>query len=413
MDFFTSPKDLKGWIRIQESPDSAASKILEIVGKDQEQDIVDTCRQIFKDKDEKTSDNASEVLFGVLAKYHLTQIKEGNNMNDKLKKQAQIMRQPGQYSMPLRICPKLPFSVGNKLISTYNCRHYCLDSIVFDDDPERVYCAEALWRRHVMDKFAREFKNEEGKWVGGYINSRFQVFHDDGGNQMELAHGEKTRTPRPHQYSTERRLSEGRGEKTQDITASSNKIIKLASVDDKTTTNDVIYNMFDDILAMKEAGVSDEDILYKVSDHYGKSVVEVAKIKQFATKQSKIHDGLIYSYDIKKNAQVNPNSVSPAERLTMVTKQNIQAVNMADGQAVTLQIDTPVVMISKDPRQNVLEIVDGPDVGKRVSIPSGANVEQIFGTLEDTVGKIQEAAQEVGLNDEENQGQNLNNPVEK
>ena len=204
MEFFTSPEDLKGWVKTQESPDEAALKIMDIIGKNEEMDIVDTCRAIFEGEQETGVDNASKILFSVLAKHNLTEIKEGK-MNDKLKKEAQIMRQPGEYDMPLRICPKLPFSVGKRLISTYNCRHYCLDSVVFDDDPERIYCAEALWRRHVADKFSREWKDKDGKWVGGYINERFQVYKDDGGNQMELANDERTRKPRPHQYSIERR----------------------------------------------------------------------------------------------------------------------------------------------------------------------------------------------------------------
>jgi hypothetical protein len=408
MDFFTSPKDLKGWVRIQESPDSAATKILEIVGKEEEQDIVDTCRQIFKEDNDNAdnADNASKILFGVLAKHNLTQVKEGKNMDNKLKKQAQIMRQPGEYSMPLRVCPKLPFSVGKKLISTYNCRHYCLDSLVFDDDPGRVYCAEALWRRHVMDKFSREFKDKDGKWVGGYINSRFQVFHDDGGNQMELAHGERSRKPRPHQYSTERRLSEGRGEKTIDLTSSNNRqMVKLASVDDQK--EDAVYKIFDDIVEMREAGLSDEDILYRVSEHYGRSITDVARIHKVVTKQASSHNGLIYSYDnsskINKKAQL-------ANGLTMIAKQNVQATNITNGQGITLKIETPVVMVSNGSNGAVFEIVDGPDAGQRVNVAKDVNLDTVFGTIEDAAGKIQEAAQETGLNDENMVNQNSQVP---
>ena len=228
MDFFTSPQDLKGWVKSQESGDSAAQKIIELIGPQEEQDIVETCRAIYEQED----NNASEVLFEVLAKHNLTQIKEGD-MKGKMRREADSGIQRGQaplyQSMPLRVCPKLPYSAGKRVISTWNCREHCLDSIVLDDDPLRVYCAEALWRRHVMDKFSREFKDKEGKWVGGYINERFQVFHDDGGNQMELANEERTRKPRPHQYSIERRLSEGRGEETYDLTAASQKLVKVFS----------------------------------------------------------------------------------------------------------------------------------------------------------------------------------------
>jgi len=409
MDFFTSPQDLKGWVRIQQSPDFAATKILEIIGKEEEQDIVDTCRQIYKKEDENNADNASQVLFGVLAKHNLAQIKEGTSMNNKLIKEAQMMRgeSPLYQAMPMRVCPKLPFSQGKRLISTYNCRHYCLDSLVFDDDPIRVYCAEALWRRHVMDKFSREFKDKDGKFVGGYINSRFQVFHDNGGNQMELANEERTRKPRPHQYSTERRLSEGRGEETYDLTASSHQMIKLAAVAEKDEVKDetqnTVYRIFDDIVDMKEAGFSDEDILYKTAEHYGKSIPDVALIYKLAMKQVQTHNGLIYSYDsskMKKEAQ----AVLP-EHSTMVTKRDVQVTNVADGRGITLRMETPVVMVSNDVNRSIFEVVDGPDAGQKVSIPQGVNASDVFGIIEDAAGKIQDAAQEVGLNEGTTKGQ--------
>ena len=262
MQFFTSPEDLRKWVKVQESPDSASQRIMKIVGGEKQQDIIDTCRNIFEEKDSST---AAKVLYQILAKYNLVEIREGT-MQNKMIREAQIMRQPGEYDMPLRVCPKLPFSVGKRLISTYNCRHYCLDSLVLDDDPNRVYCAEALWRRHVMDKFSREFKNDEGKWVGGYINERFQVNHDFSGNQMGLSHGERTRKPRPHQYSTERRLEEARGAETTDLTASSQKMVKLASAETPKEENNV-YQIFNDIIEMRESGLCDEDILIKISEH--------------------------------------------------------------------------------------------------------------------------------------------------
>ena len=145
MNFFTSSADLMKWVQSQDSSDSAAKRIIGVVGSEKQQDILEICRAIIEEKD---SLSAAKVLYQILAKYNLVEIREGN-MKNKIVKEAQIMRQPGEYDMPLRVCPKLPYSVGKRLISTYNCRHYCLDSIVLDDDPDRVYCAEAMWRRHV------------------------------------------------------------------------------------------------------------------------------------------------------------------------------------------------------------------------------------------------------------------------
>jgi len=381
MDFFTSPEDLKGWVKTQKSPDQAAIKIMEIIGGDEEQDIVDTCKAIFEGDQEANVDNASKILFSVLAKHNITQMKEGK-MNNKLKKEAQIMRQPGQYDMPLRICPKLPYSVGKRLISTY---------------PLRVYCAETLWRRHVMDKFSREWKNDEGKWVGGYINDRFQVYYHDGGNLMELSNTERTRKPRPHQYSIERRLSEGRGEETYDLTAkvSSDKIIKLASVgiedDDKAS------KMFSDIINMKEVGLSDEDIISKVAEHYNEKITIVAKFHQVAMKQFHRHANVLYACDhskVQKTAQAN---ILP-EKSTMVTQRDVNVVNVADGKAQVLKIETPVVRLSSG-NSPVFEIVDGPDVGQKFKLANELEMNDVFGMVDGSDGTIQDAAEELGLNE--------------
>lgn len=402
MQFFTSPEDLRGWVKIQDSPDLAASKILDLIGSDDEQDVVDTCREIFNGEKSDDVNNASKILFGVLAKHNLTELtKEGKMENNKIKKEAQMMRQDSVYGqMPMRICPKLPFSVGKRLISTYNCRHYCLDSIVFDDDPLRVFCAEAIWRRHVMDKFSREWKDKDGKWVGGYINDRFEVSHDQSGNQMELANGERTRKPRPHQYSTERRLSEGRGEETFDLTASSNKVIKLASTDKDNNYNpndDKIFQMFSDIIDMKEAGISDEDILSKVSDHYNESIFNVAKVHKMASKQLKVHNGVVYAYGdtvMSKTSQVQgtlPNNS------TLISKDNIEVISLEDGKKTLLKMETPFVMVENG-QNPVYQIVEGADAGRRFKLVNASD-SIAFGSIDDAEGSIQEAADELGLNE--------------
>ena len=241
--FFTSPADLAKWLKDNnQNATEAATRLLNIVQDGRyEQDIHESCRRIFAGTDE----GASGILHGILARYDITdatvaevdakmrkvyaanELYRNNTVTaatrDKMIKEAQIMRQPGEYIMPLRICPKLPKqSAGQQLISTYNCRHYCLDSIVLDENPLRVICAEAMWRRHVMDKFSREWQDPKtGNLVGGYINERFYVFPDAGtpanpdvdrfhGNNMRLGPNERTRVARPHEYSIERRMQEQR-----------------------------------------------------------------------------------------------------------------------------------------------------------------------------------------------------------
>jgi len=239
--FFKSTSDLVAWVK-NLGAHKAATAIANIpkVGDANLMDIAETTKRICEANDS----NAAETLFDLLksagvanddvekaeASADHVQVAEdllkrkviSNDEYQQMVKQAQIMRQPGEYDMPLRICPKLPWSVGKKLISTYNCRHYCLDGIVLDDDPTRVYCGELLWRRHVADKFSQEYQDRKtGEWVGGYVNDRFFKFPDagtpanpdvprNGGNPMSLKPGERTRIPRPHQWSTERRMQEAR-----------------------------------------------------------------------------------------------------------------------------------------------------------------------------------------------------------
>jgi len=468
MQFFTSPEDLKSWVQSQKSADSASLNIMEVIGKNSEKDIVDTCRSIFS----KTgnSDHAAKILFDVLSQYDITQIREGK-MKDKLVKQAQaVMRQDALYSnLDMRICPKLPKqSAGHGLISTYNCRHYCLDSLVFDDDPNRVYCSEALWRRHIMDKFSREFKDKEGKWVGGYINQRFQVFRDDGGNQMELAHGERTRKPRPHQFSTERRLSEGRGEETYDLTASSeNKFVKVASVIsvDSKEEND-IYKMFDDIIEMKQSGMNEEDIICKVSEHYNVSIPKASQVHKLANIMLERHNRIAYAHTFSKissktSSEQYPlfDSLSPElkrkallqwsgeldamekkyagnkeqlirditiasskkkikisqmdlpEKSTLVTKKDMEIKVVENGKETILKIETPVVMISNGSNP-VFHITGGPSAGVNFTLKNANDVVDGFGIEDEGEDQIQEAADELGLNESLPSVQNAEPPAQ-
>jgi len=376
MEFFTNPEDVSGWVKSQSSADEAATKIIEIIGRGDEQDIVDTCRSIYEDKNEE----ASEVLFGVLASNNLAK-RITADKKGKMIKEAQSQRMGLYNDMEKRICPKLPRN--NNIISTWNCREHCLDSMVLDDDPDRVYCKEALWRRHVMDKFSREFKNKEGKWVGGYINERFQVMQDDGGNPMELANGERTRKPRSHQYSTERRLEEARGEKTKSITASvqdNGKTIKLASKEKYNNENDEkIYGIFNDIIEMNEAGLSYEDILTKVSEHYSMSITSVASIHKMAMQKLQVHSGTKYAY----------NSAQKMEKTS-----GLESVESPSGGMLTVDtISTQSGMIQPNTKMEVVDLDAGVFRvdGQEVVLSNPMDVQKMIPQ------DIQDASEEVGL----------------
>jgi len=178
------------------------------------------------------------ILTGNKAKEVLGSSGKNQGMNKPLTKQAFYMVDPVPFTMRTRICPKLRPSTG-QLVSTAICREKCLDGIYFDDDPDGVYCAETLFRKHIIDKFSREWMDKKtGEWVGGYINSRFHVFPTAGtpanpdvertqGNKMQLALDERSRVARPHEYSTERRLQEQRE-------PGSTKSLTLKTMDDTT-----------------------------------------------------------------------------------------------------------------------------------------------------------------------------------
>jgi hypothetical protein len=329
--FFTSPTDLARWVRESNSSYQEASrKIIIAIGSNKnEQDVIETTKRIFSNNN---TEEASKVLFEVLSNYNITEqnVKEAVDKcdkaitanalekykvitaeeKDKMIKEAQIMRQPGEYPMPLRVCPKLPFSVGKRLISTYNCRHYCLDSLVFDEDPERVYCAEALWRGHVMDKFSREWEDAKtGDLVGGYINNRFYVFPDAGtpdnpdvakdhGNRMSLKPWERSRIPRKHEWSVERRLQEQRDpDSTKSITLSaaiigSQNMIKLASSDE--IKKEKVISIFSESIDLNNNGISKEDAVLQLSEKYNHPIEKVVAIQSMALKKMSNHQADIY-----------------------------------------------------------------------------------------------------------------------
>ena len=314
MKFFTSLKDLNKWVIEQGDPTIAAQKIVEVIGEQDTLSVRDGCQAIFKanKKEGKGAEISNEIeesegLFSVLARYNITEMvitSEVNLMNNKIDKfsNADFPIREAQVTRP----PSSPYTGredDNKYVGTpwrrdrdaiYDFTHRNPDMLSFDDDPHRVYSGEALWRRYVMDKFYRDYKDEKGRVVGGFINDRFKVFHDLGGNQMELANGERTRKPRPHQYSIERRLEEARGTKTEDIlplraAAGDIRVVITGSEENPAKASDIKYasateegyievpceccedddiaKAFVDILDMHEAGVDDKEIILKVSSH--------------------------------------------------------------------------------------------------------------------------------------------------
>ncbi len=329
MEFFVNPEDLQGWVKSRSSANDASKTILDLIGKGDETDVSQTCDTIYNG-DEKEAKDASNILFGVLAKNNLAKFEKTSKVEVNMKKEAQKSapesRQRNDWVRGSR-------NKWNRVIDGFNegtpwrtdrdkfydFTHYYTDAITFDEDPNRVYSGEAIWRKYVMDKFTAESQNKDGKWVGGYINDRFYVFPDagtpsnpdvprDGGNQMGLPPGIKTRKPRPHQYSVERRLEEARGSKTSDIeafTSQTSKMVKIASKDKPEMDNDKIYSMIKDVLDMREAGIKYDTILEEVSNHYDASIMGVANIDKIAQTLKNKHAGIAYS--IMKVSQIQPN----------------------------------------------------------------------------------------------------------
>lgn len=441
-DFFRSPDDLLGWIKSRPSSEEAASSLVDViktyhkdvaVGDEDANDMVEGCRRIFDSKDEREVQDAATILFGVMAKHNLASIKkEASNMK---KEAQQVSKQRngwlrGDRNKWNRVVDG--FNEGtpwrDDRDKMFNFTHYYTDAISFDEDPTKVYSGEALWRMYIMDKFSREYMNKEGKWVGGYINDRFYVFPDagtpanpdaprDGGNQMGLALGERTRKPRPHQWSTERRLEEARKNDPKDLEVTSSsfgKVTKLSGnikgSDDKN--NDKIYQIFVDDMDMIEAGVDYGKRIELLSNHYDAMITGVAEIDRFARNMIEKHSGIAYS--MMKTA--------------VQTIQLGQDVSLQDGS--TLRAGDTVVLVGENGGMYNYQIASGEKAGTNFSvtadiaqqinpsqgtpnvqnvgvdksnIASPQSVAQGAGSSEEP--DINDAASEVGLNDTEEPSQ--------
>lgn len=102
-----------------------------------------------------------------------------------------------------KYCPKI-----RKAVNCFICRNHCLDGLIVDDG--EVLCAEAIWRQVVADKFSREYRDAQGNWVGGYLNKRFEIHHDDGGHPALIVPGKRANPIHEDAWSLEKRLAEMR-----------------------------------------------------------------------------------------------------------------------------------------------------------------------------------------------------------
>jgi hypothetical protein len=70
---------------------------------------------------------------------------------------------------------------------------------------------EAIWRRNIMDKFSRPYRNKEGEWVGGYLNKRFEIDRNiPATSNYQMKPGQRRRPILPAYGNTEARLQEAR-----------------------------------------------------------------------------------------------------------------------------------------------------------------------------------------------------------
>lgn len=418
MQFFTSPEDLSGWVRAQPTADEAATKLLDIFKGEQpkpsgEEDIIETCREIYQEDEDG---NASKVLFGVLAKHNLTQVKAAKGV-EKMNKEAQSAVQSRQRNNWVRgnrnkwnrvvdgFNEGTPWRVDRDKF--YNFTHYYTDDIHFDDDPSHVYSGEAIWRMYIMDKFTADYQDKDGRVVGGYINDRFHRFPTAGtpanpdvdrlqGNQMELALGERTRKPRPHQYSVERRLEEARGNETYDleaIVANAKAVIKIAGKQPEDKDADKIYNIFKDTLDMREAGIDYPTILEAVSDHYKVSIMGVAQIDKIAQDLKAKHEGMLYVSDCSPSLKAFAQNAQYESHNLQINDPNGATGMDQGGQSIRLPTGT---VITKIPATNMYEVVEDPIGGLQGTRVQFADMNFQVSSM----GSVQDAAAEVGLVDD-------------
>jgi len=71
---------------------------------------------------------------------------------------------------------------------------------------------ETMWRGNIMDKYSRPYRDKDGKWVGGYINKRFEVdYNIPNTNDYQLKPGQLRKPILPEYGNTESRMEVARG----------------------------------------------------------------------------------------------------------------------------------------------------------------------------------------------------------
>jgi len=375
--YWQNAEDIKRWVASKGTAALATKELMDIIQKasntvPQEDSISETCKAIIEHPE---NEEAPKALLGILASHRLA-----GNLNKKTDKSEGVKMQKQAQDMPSQSRQRNGWVRGmrnkwNRIVDGFNegtpwrtdrnkffnFTHYYTDAISFDEDPTRVYSGEALWRMYIMDKFYADYQDKDGKVVGGYINDRFHRFPTAGtpavpdtdrfgGNSMELANGERTRKPRPHQYSTERRLEEARGNETYDLEVAAStgfeRIVKIASTLDPERKDDRVYNILKDTLEMREAGIDYKTMLNAVADHYEASVLGVAQIDKFGQDMVKKHqkvayhvtqadntDGLVTIGQLLRDPQnlVGKNVTIPKDGAQVISADTKQVVNVPGG----------------------------------------------------------------------------------
>ena len=417
--YFSGAKDLVAWIINEGSPERAAEKLntfLTSQGAQEQLSIIEACRAIFNDKKDEKS---AEVLMQLISKY------TDENTTKKVVTAQTETRQKNEWEHGMRnkwsrithqYNDGTPWRLQRDQM--YDKTHYATDEIKFDSDPNHIYSGEAIWRMYIMDKYSAEQQDENGKWVGGYINDRFYVFPTagtpanpdvprDGGNQLQLKPNERTRKPRKQTWSTERRLEEARGNKLEDLmvtTASTVKTIsKISSkilAPERNTSK--TYQVFKDSLDMKEAGFDYENRIIKISEHYHLPLTYVAQIDAVAQKLAAKHDGLFY--ELEKTALARHNE-------TFVANVDLEAIDVNTNQPTIIPSGSTLIA-QTNPEGTIYHINDGADAGKTVAIH---NISGLSSRDNDVDGHlIQDAALDVGLDEspEDKTPVEVSNPVE-
>jgi hypothetical protein len=238
-----------------------------------------------------------------------------------------------------------------------------------------------------MDKFAREYLDPKtGMLEGGYINSRFVVYHDQNSvgepmnsPRMSLKAGERTRAAKPYEYSTERRLEEQRKkDSTTDISLETklenenlkkeasitkrtpvieSKQIHLASVDTLNPIDSVVDNLFSESIALHLKGMDKEDAVLKLSEKYNVSVHKVASIQDMAIRKYDMHNGQRYVMaSFGKNA---------SEYMQIRPKCAIEAKNISTGKVERLSHNASELLKESDkPDQRINGVFQLLDLSK-------------------------------------------------